>query len=53
MTEADVDSDGDEDLLLGSFTSMDIPRDTAGITIKKRFDAHNTLLLLKNTTVRQ
>ncbi len=46
MTDGDLDQDGHMDLLLGSFTSVDIPGDSLQ-TFKKRFqkDSHPIMLL--------
>ncbi|HEX5172289.1 MAG TPA: VCBS repeat-containing protein, partial [Cyclobacteriaceae bacterium] len=47
MTDADINQDGRMDLVLGSFTSVDIPGDSSGL-LKKSFqkDALSVMLLL-------
>jgi hypothetical protein len=52
MEEADIDRDGDKDLLLGSFTSMNIPGDRDGAVSKKYFSENTTVLVLRNTLKR-
>ncbi len=49
MTDADTDNDGDNDLILGSFTSMDVQGDSTSEIRKKLFSENLPLVVLRNT----
>jgi hypothetical protein len=48
MTDADTDRDGDTDLILGSFTSMDVQGDSTGKIKRRIFNENLPLVVLKN-----
>lgn len=50
MEGNDIDNDGDADLILGSFTSMEIPKDSAGLKIGKLRNYSPSFIFLRNTT---
>jgi hypothetical protein len=50
MNTADIDHDGDEDLLLGSFTGMEIIQDSTQAILDELIKSSPPFLILENTT---
>jgi hypothetical protein len=50
MNTADIDHDGDDDLLLGSFTGMEIIQDSTQAILDELIKSSPPFLILENTT---